>query len=55
MIELGHVTAGNYVDSGKAIYWDGRSENGEVVSSGTYFYPIQAGDYTDTRKMVILK
>ena len=55
MIELGHVTAGNYEDSGKAIYWDGRSENGEMVASGTYFYQIQAGDYTDTRKMVILK
>ena len=55
MIELGHVTAGNYVESSKAIYWDGRSENGEYVSSGTYFYQIQAGDYTDTRKMVILK
>ena len=55
MIELGHVTAGNYVESSKAIYWDGRSENGEMVASGTYFYQIQAGDYTDTRKMVILK
>ena len=55
MIELGHVTAGNYVESNRAIYWDGRSENGEMVASGTYFYQIQAGDYTDTRKMVILK
>ena len=55
MIELGHVTAGNYVDSGKAIYWDGLTETGEKVSSGVYFYRLQAGDYTETRKMVILK
>ena len=55
MIELGHVTAGNYLESNKAIYWDGKIEDGEQVSSGTYFYQIQAGDYTDTRKMVILK
>ena len=55
MIELGHVTAGNYVDSGKAIYWDGKTDAGERVASGTYFYQIQAGDYTDIRKMVILK
>ena len=55
MIELGHVTAGNYVDSNKAIYWDGRSENGEYVSSGTYFDQIETDDYTETRKMVILK
>ena len=55
MIELGHLPAGNYVESGQAIYWDEKTETGELVSSGTYFYQIQAGDYTDTRKMVILK
>ena len=55
IIGLGHIAAGNYVESSKAIYWDGRTENGEQVSSGTYFYQIEAGDYTDTRKMVILK
>ena len=55
MIELDHVTAGNYVESSKAIYWDGRTDTGEQVSSGTYFYQIEADGYTDTRKMVILK
>ena len=55
MIELGHIPAGNYVESNKAIYWDGRTEDGEQVSSGAYFYQIEAGDYTETRKMVILK
>ena len=55
IIELGYVAAGNYVESSKAIYWDGRTEDGEKVSSGTYFYQIEAGDYTETRKMVILK
>ena len=55
MIELGHVLAGNYVEVNTAIYWDGRSENGEQVSSGTYFYQVEVGDYTDTRKMAILK
>jgi len=55
MIELGHIPTGNYVESSKAIYWDGRTEDGEQVSSGTYFYQIEAGDYTETRKIVILK
>ena len=54
-IELGHIPAGNYVESSKAIYWDGRTEDGEQVSSRTYFYQIEADGYTDTRKMVILK
>ena len=55
MIELGQIPAGNYVESNRPIYWDRRTDTGEQVSSGTYFYQIQAGDYTDTRKMVILK
>ena len=53
MIELGHVTAGNYVESNRAIYWDRRKWRAR--SSGTYFYQIEAGDYTGTRKIVILK
>ena len=55
MIQLGYLPAGNYIESSKAIYWDGRTEDGEQVSSGTYFYQIQAGDYTETRKMAILE
>ena len=55
MIQLGHLPAGNYVESSRAIYWDGKTNTGEQVSSGTYFYQLKAGDYTETRKMVILK
>jgi len=55
MIELGHMPAGNYVESNRAIYWNGKTDTGEFVSSGTYFYQIEAGDYTETRKMVIMK
>jgi len=55
MVELGQISAGNYAESNRAIYWDGRSENGKVVSSRTYFYQIEADGYAETRKMVILK
>ena len=55
MIELGHIPAGSYVESSKAIYWDGKTDTGAHVSSGPYFYQIQAGAYTETRKMVILR
>ena len=55
MIQLGHLPAGNYAESNRAIYWDGKTNTGEQVSSGTYFYQLKAGDYTETRKMVILK
>ena len=54
-MELGHLTAGSYSQTERAIYWDGKTETGEQVGSGTYFYQLQAGAYTETRKMVILK
>ena len=40
MIELGHTPARNYVESSKAIYWDGRSENGEYVSKLRLKYKV---------------
>ena len=54
-IDLGLKAAGNYQSTERAVYWDGRNANGESVSSGVYFYRLQAGDYSQTRKMVILK
>jgi N-acetylmuramoyl-L-alanine amidase len=37
------------------IFWDGRSNTDESVSSGIYFYRLQAGEYNDVRKMLMLK
>ena len=54
-MELGHLTAGSYSQTEKAIYWDRKAETGEQVGSGTYFYQLWVGDYTETRKIVILK
>ena len=54
-INLGYQRATAYESKQKAIHWDGRNDNGERVSSGTYFYHLQAGDYQSTKKMVILK
>ena len=54
-IDLGHQPAGAYLQREQAIHWDGRTQSGEQVASGFYFYHLQAGDYIQTRKMVILK
>ena len=54
-IDLGHQIAAKYDTRAKAIYWDGRNRFGEQVASGIYFYSLSAGDFSATRKMVILK
>ena len=54
-LDIGHQVAASYGSRSKAIYWDGRNEVGERVASGVYFYHLSAGDYSATRKMLILK
>ncbi len=54
-INVGHKTAAVYERKSNAIYWDGRNEVGDRVASGIFFYTLTAGNYTATRKMLILK
>ena len=54
-LDVGHRVAAVYESRSKAIYWDGRNEVGESVASGVYFYHLSAGDYSATRKMLIVK
>ena len=54
-LEVGHRVAAIYESWSKAIHWDDRNEFGEQVASGVYFYHLSAGDYSATRKMLILK
>jgi hypothetical protein len=53
--DLGYVPAGIYRMKNNAIHWNGTNSAGERVSSGVYFYHIQAGSFSASRKMVILK
>ncbi|MCZ6680822.1 MAG: T9SS type A sorting domain-containing protein, partial [Candidatus Poribacteria bacterium] len=54
-LDLGTQPAGRYLNRERAAYWDGRDQQGEMVSSGVYFYTFQAGVYQKTRRMVIVK
>ena len=54
-LNVGHRVAAFYESRAKAIYWDGRNEFGESVASGVYFYHLSAGDFSATRKMLIIK
>jgi hypothetical protein len=49
------LSAGDYTSRGGAVYWDGRNEFGEQVASGVYYYIIDAGDFSATSKMLLLK
>ena len=55
ILDVGHQIAAVYEGRSKAVYWDGRNQVGEQVASGVYFYHLSAGDYSATRKMLILK
>jgi len=35
--------------------WDGKNQTGVQVASGLYIYQIQAGQFTQSRKMLFLK
>ena len=60
-MDLGFQPAGAYLQRDHAIYWDGRNQSGEMVSSGVYFYTVYFGDnslgksMTETKLMLMLK
>ena len=37
------------------IQWDGKDNQGELVSSGIYVYQLKAGDFCTTKKMVFVR
>jgi hypothetical protein len=45
-----HQEAGEHV-----VVWDGKDSFGSQVASGVYFYRAKLNDYSETRKMVLLK
>jgi len=55
VLNLGQKAAGWYLDKDRAAYWDGRNEYNERISSGVYFYSIEAGNFRATRKLVVAK
>ncbi|MCG9127704.1 sulfatase-like hydrolase/transferase [Candidatus Poribacteria bacterium] len=61
---IGLKTKGTYRTQARALYWDGKNSIGEDVSSGVYFYYINAiynnksllnTQFNSSRKMVIIK
>lgn len=49
-LERGVYDVGRY-----RVTWNGTNEQGSRVASGVYFYRLLSGDYTSTKKMVLVK
>ena len=39
----------------KSVQWNATNNQGEPVSAGVYLYKIQAGNFVDIKKMILLK
>lgn len=44
------LVPGNY-----DVQWDGRDSNGQMVASGIYLYQLTAGEFLESRKMLLLR
>jgi flagellar hook assembly protein FlgD len=50
------VLADAPLDAGPhAAWWDGRNEGGREAPSGTYFYQLEAGSFSEIRALVKLR
>ena len=54
--QLVRSLADEEMDSGHhTVQWTGDDDNGKPVGSGVFFYRMKTGDYTSTKKMLLLK
>ena len=37
------------------VKWNGTNNNGQILSSGLYFYKLTSGNFTQTRKLLFAK
>lgn len=49
-LESGTVEAGSH-----SVMWDGRSDAGEAVGNGVYFYQLKTSDYTAIQRLILLR
>ncbi len=53
--EIATLFDGNAQKGTYSLSWDGKDSKGNTVSSGTYIYKMIAGDFVQSKKMVLLK
>jgi len=45
-----YLLAGHY-----SVVWNGKDDSGKSVTSGVYFYKMKSGNYSGTKKMILMK
>ena len=53
--EIKNLVSTNQSPGFKSIQWNSTNNQGEPVSAGVYLYSIEAGDFRQTKKMILLK
>ena len=38
-----------------SVVWDGRNDSGQAMDSGIYFYQIRAGQFSDLKRMILIR
>lgn len=49
------LVSGNHAPGTYEIEWDARNDSGQNVASGVYMYHLQAGTFSEVRKMSLLR
>ena len=52
---INNLVNANQSSGYKSIQWDAINNQGQQVSAGVYLYSIEAGDFRQTKKMILLK
>jgi flagellar hook assembly protein FlgD len=53
--EVNVLTAGTLKAGSYRVRWNGKDHSGHGVSAGMYLYHIDAGEFSDTKKLILLK
>ena len=52
---VNNLVNANQLSGYKSIQWNATNNQGKPVSAGVYLYRIEAGDFRQTKKMILLK
>lgn len=53
--QIGTLINTQYAAGFHSVHWDGKDRNGRPVSSGVYLYQIQAGAFSQVKKMSLIR